>query len=81
MDNQYTRSIDIFAFGLCVLELTTKQRLDRDNAHSWPTLLDAVQDAEARGFIHRCSVDLEFLFANIVLCRMRLVWAAVVTIL
>jgi WNK lysine deficient protein kinase len=53
LENQYTRSIDIFAFGLCVLELTTKQRLDRDNAHSWPALLDAVQDPEARGFIHR----------------------------
>ncbi|CAL8465728.1 g5264 [Coccomyxa elongata] len=54
LENQYTRSIDIFAFGLCVLELTTKQRLDRDNAHSWPDLLDTVQDSDARGFIHRC---------------------------
>lgn len=55
LENQYTRSIDIFAFGLCVLELATKQRLDRDNAHSWPDLLDTVQDPDARGFIHRCS--------------------------
>lgn len=53
-DNQYTRSIDIFAFGLCVLELTTKQRLDRDNAHCWPELLETVHDPEARNFIHRC---------------------------
>lgn len=38
-----------------MLELTTKQRLDRDNAHSWPGLLENVQDLEARGFIHRCG--------------------------
>ena len=52
--NQYTRSVDIFAFGLCVLELATKQRLDSHNAAVWPELLDTVQDDETRNFIHRC---------------------------
>ena len=51
--NQYTRSVDIFAFGLCVLELATKQRLDSHNAAIWPELLDTVQDDETRTFIHR----------------------------
>ncbi|CAL5224075.1 g6700 [Coccomyxa viridis] len=52
--NQYTRSVDIFAFGLCVLELATKQKLDSHNAAVWPELLDTVQDDETRNFIHRC---------------------------
>lgn len=52
--NQYTRSVDIFAFGLCVLELATKQKLDSHNAAIWPELLDTVQDDETRTFIHRC---------------------------
>ena len=51
--NQYTRSVDIFAFGLCVLELATKQKLDSHNAAVWPELLDTVQDDETRNFIHR----------------------------
>lgn len=51
--NQYTRSVDIFAFGLCVLELATKQKLDSHNAAVWPELLDTVQDDETRSFIHR----------------------------
>ena len=53
--NQYTRSVDIFAFGLCVLELATKQKLDSHNAAVWPELLDTVQDDETRNFIHRCE--------------------------
>ena len=51
--NQYTRSVDIFAFGLCVLELATKQKLDSHNAAVWPELLETVQDDETRSFIHR----------------------------
>jgi WNK lysine deficient protein kinase len=54
-DNQYTRSVDIFAFGLCVLELATKQRLDSSNAGMWPGLLETVQDKETREFIRRCA--------------------------
>ena len=53
--NQYTRSVDIFAFGLCVLELATKQKLDSHNAAVWPELLDTVQDDETRTFISRCQ--------------------------
>lgn len=52
-DNQYTCSVDIFAFGLCVLELATKQRLDSSSAGTWPSLLETVQDEETRAFIHR----------------------------
>ena len=55
--NQYTRSVDIFAFGLCVLELATKQKLDSHNAAIWPELLDTVQDDETRTFIHRCVFE------------------------
>ena len=55
--NQYTRSVDVFAFGLCVLELATKQKLDSHNAAIWPELLDTVQDDETRTFIHRCASE------------------------
>ena len=55
--NQYTRSVDIFAFGLCVLELATKQKLDSHNAAIWPELLDTVQDDETRTFIYRCVFE------------------------
>ena len=43
-------------YGLCVLELATKQKLDSHNAAVWPELLDTVQDDETRNFIHRCRI-------------------------
>ena len=54
-EDQYTASVDIFAFGLCVLELATLQRMDREYAAAWPDLLETVADPEARGFIQRCA--------------------------
>ena len=64
--NQYTRSVDIFAFGLCVLELATKQKLDSHNAAVWPELLDTVQDDETRNFIHRCKEPLALARCSVV---------------
>ncbi|KAK9819614.1 hypothetical protein WJX72_000313 [[Myrmecia] bisecta] len=53
-ENQYTRQVDIFAFGLCTLELATLKKLDSSNCAIWPQLLETVQDEAARSFIHRC---------------------------
>ena len=56
-EDQYTASVDIFAFGLCVLELATLQRMDRDYAAQWPALLETVANTEARDFIQRCAAN------------------------
>jgi hypothetical protein len=36
--------VDVFAFGLVVLELTTMKRLDHSNSYAWPELLESVKD-------------------------------------
>lgn len=36
--------VDVFAFGLVVLELTTMKRLDHYNSTCWPELLESVKD-------------------------------------
>jgi hypothetical protein len=36
--------VDVFAFGLVVLELTTMKRLDHSNSYCWPELLESVKD-------------------------------------
>lgn len=36
--------VDVFAFGLVVLELTTMKRLDHSNSYGWPDLLESVKD-------------------------------------
>ncbi len=36
--------VDVFAFGLVVLELTTMKRLDHFNSTCWPQLLESVKD-------------------------------------
>jgi WNK lysine deficient protein kinase len=36
--------VDVFAFGLVVLELTTMKRLDHSNSYGWPELLESVKD-------------------------------------
>jgi WNK lysine deficient protein kinase len=53
-ENQYTQDVDIFAFGLCVLELATCKRLDSSNCQIWPTLVETIPDEECRAFIKRC---------------------------
>jgi hypothetical protein len=35
LPNQYTRSVDIFAYGLLVLELVSKRKLDVNRNTSW----------------------------------------------
>ncbi|KAK9847970.1 hypothetical protein WJX84_005181 [Apatococcus fuscideae] len=52
--NQYTKQVDIFAFGLCTLELATRREMDAQNCAIWPQLLALVPDEDARTFIHRC---------------------------
>ncbi|KAK9786274.1 hypothetical protein WJX73_002868 [Symbiochloris irregularis] len=51
---QYTKQVDIFAFGLVILELATKRKLDAANCPAWPELLDTLQDPDFRSFIKRC---------------------------
>jgi hypothetical protein len=52
--NQYTRSVDIFAYGLVVLELVTCQLMDKSSKSSWAEVLERVDDEGARAFIARC---------------------------
>ena len=54
--SQYTKQVDIFAFGLCTLELATRRELDAGNCAIWPQLLALVSDEDARGFIYRCPL-------------------------
>lgn len=53
-ENQYTQDVDIFAFGLCLLELSTMKRLDSNNCQIWPDLLKSVQNEDAQKLILRC---------------------------
>ena len=52
--DQYTRSVDIFAYGLLMLELITGRRVDKGGDLEWQERLGGVQDEAARGFIARC---------------------------
>ena len=52
--NQYTRSVDIFAYGLLMLELVTGKAVDRHGEMDWGERLGAVPDEAARAFIARC---------------------------
>lgn len=36
--------MDVFAFGLVVLELVTAKRMDHSHSTSWPSLLHSVKD-------------------------------------
>lgn len=54
-DNQYTRSVDVFAFGLCVLELATTKKLDHTTQQNWAEVVELVQDKETKSFISRYS--------------------------
>lgn len=50
----FNPTADIFAFGLCMLELITLRQLDPQHCDSWEQLLAEVQDEEARVFIGKC---------------------------
>jgi hypothetical protein len=52
-ENQYSKAVDIFAFGLCVLELSIKRKVDSSNAAQWPDMLEDVEDEEAKAFLLR----------------------------
>ncbi|GLI62011.1 hypothetical protein VaNZ11_004586 [Volvox africanus] len=50
----FDTSVDVFAFGLCMLELITLKQLDPQHCSDWPQLLQDVPDEEARAFIGKC---------------------------
>ncbi|GFR52411.1 hypothetical protein Agub_g14983, partial [Astrephomene gubernaculifera] len=50
----FDTSVDVFAFGLCMLELITLKQLDPQHCSDWPQLLEEVTDEEARAFIAKC---------------------------
>ncbi|KXZ51049.1 hypothetical protein GPECTOR_14g36 [Gonium pectorale] len=50
----FDTSVDVFAFGLCMLELITLKQLDPQHCSDWPKLLQEVPDDEARAFIAKC---------------------------
>lgn len=47
-------SSDIFAFGLCILELLTLKQLDPQHCSQWPELVSALADEEAKVFVSKC---------------------------
>ncbi len=47
-------SSDIFAFGLCILELLTLKQMDPQHCAEWPQVVAEVNDDEARAFITKC---------------------------
>uniref|UniRef100_A0A7R9YT53 non-specific serine/threonine protein kinase n=1 Tax=Chlamydomonas euryale TaxID=1486919 RepID=A0A7R9YT53_9CHLO len=47
-------SWDIFAFGLCMLELLTLKQLDPQHCSNWGELMDEVQDEEAKALVVKC---------------------------
>jgi WNK lysine deficient protein kinase len=52
--DQYTRAVDVFAFGLMILELVTARPMDRGHSREWAAALAGVADAGARAFIGKC---------------------------
>ena len=53
LGNQYTPSVDVFAFGLVMLELITRKVPDR-GSNAWHSLAEHIEDKEAREFISQC---------------------------
>jgi WNK lysine deficient protein kinase len=45
---------DIFAFGLCMLELFTLKQLDAQHCQEWPQHLGDIPDEEAQAFVAKC---------------------------
>ena len=52
--NQYTPSVDVFAFGLVMLELITWTVPDR-STNAWLELAEQIENVEAREFIMQCT--------------------------
>jgi WNK lysine deficient protein kinase len=51
--DHYTEAVDIFAYGLVMLELTTMKKMDRYSA-AWMEALQTIPDDIMRDFIERC---------------------------
>lgn len=52
--HQIDASSDIFAFGLCILELLTLKQLDPQHCAEWPEVVAEIPDEDARAFITKC---------------------------
>jgi serine/threonine protein kinase len=50
-------STDVFAFGLCMLELLTLKQLDPQHCSEREALLAEVEDEEARAFVGKCLAE------------------------
>jgi WNK lysine deficient protein kinase len=48
---------DVFAFGLCMLELFTLKQLDAQHCQEWPQYLSDIPDEEAQAFVAKCLGD------------------------
>jgi WNK lysine deficient protein kinase len=57
--NRHDVRSDIFAFGLCMLELLTLKQLDPQHTVDTEALLDEVADADSRDFIALCVGPLD----------------------
>lgn len=56
LHQRYTKQLDIFAFGLIILELATKRKLEASNCASWPQLLESLQDPDFKAFLQRSAL-------------------------
>ncbi len=54
MGSSFSPSSDIFAFGLCMLELLTLKQLDPQHCPNIQALVAEVQDDECRQFVAKC---------------------------
>lgn len=50
---------DIYAFGLCILELLTLKQLDPQHCEQWPELVAELQDEDAKAFVCKCLAPAE----------------------
>ncbi|CAA6653617.1 unnamed protein product [Spirodela intermedia] len=53
-DEDYTEQVDIYSFGMCVLEMVTMEIYRKVTAGQRPASLSNVKDPETRAFIERC---------------------------
>lgn len=56
--DHYTEAVDIFAFGLVMMELVSRKTIDRHNA-SWIEVLETIDDPMAKSFITKCVAGAE----------------------
>ena len=56
--DHYTEAVDIFAFGLVMMELVSRKPIDRNNT-SWSEVLETIDDPMAKSFIKKCVASAE----------------------